>query len=210
MTIQECYDILGVNASSSKDEIKKKYRELCFKYHPDRNSSPDAEHKFKELTNAYEVLQGKRKPKDQNSGYNHRRGSPFYGFDFSNFDPFDIFRGAKRNKHPQTDAEVTVNINISIEDIKKGRELRANYNLEQDCESCKGVGGEQNSICGQCHGQGMVQEVKSDPGGIMHVTTRSCISCKGKGRIMKNPCASCNANGKVIKQESIEFEIRKV
>lgn len=222
---------MGVPKNATEDEIKKAYRKLAKKYHPDLHPGDKAaEAKFKEINEAYEVLSDKDKRArydqfgqagvDPNFG-GGAGGSPFTG-DFnindifnSVFDGFDFggfgFGGGRR-ANPNTprrgsDSESTVN--ISFEEAAKGCVKTINYEQTETCPDCHGTGaqgGATAKTCPQCNGSGQVRISQRTPFGVVQ-TTRTCDRCGGTGHVIDNPCTSCNGTGRVRRNKAIEINI---
>jgi len=190
--MKKYFDILGLEEGISSKEIKKKYRELALVHHPDKGGD---EEEFKKITEAYEVLTGKSRPK-------HTPPNGFGGFGFD-INLGDIF-GQQERRPPTRDEEVGMGINISIADIKKGIEHKVSYTKSKDCSSCNGLGGEKKTTCDACSGSG--QAFQSD--GFIRLVT-ICSNCRGRGTQVENPCKDCDAKGYVKYEEKITFEIRK-
>lgn len=229
---RDYYEILGVSKSSSLDEIKKAYRKLALKYHPDRNKgNAEAEDKFKEATEAYEILrdENKRKLYDQ-FGHSGVSGAGASGFgqgaysDFSDIfsgtsfeDFFDnIFSGfggggfsggSQRGRSGRRrGADLRYNMEISLEDVYHGKEIKIQIPREEHCDFCKGTGSTdgQLDVCPSCGGAGQVRKTS----GFFSIAT-TCSHCGGTGQIIKNPCRSCNGSGLVSKKRNIAIKIPK-
>lgn len=226
---KDYYDILGVNKNASDDEIKKAYRKLAHKYHPDK-SGGDAE-KFKEINAAYQVLSDKSKRSqydqfgqtfDQRGG--GQPGGGFGGFDFSGFsgggqgfegfeDIFsDIFGGGFGGGGRRTQKvgrDIQIDVEINFEEMVSGATREVNLNKKTTCDVCKGTGGEPGSkeeTCSTCHGAGQVrQQVRSMFGTFSQVTT--CPSCQGAGKFYTEKCHKCKGEGSVKEQQTIRIEI---
>lgn len=224
---KDLYEILGINKNASEDEIKRSYRKLAQKHHPDRNKGDKAsEDKFKEINSAYEVLSDskKRQQYDQfgdaafsNSG----QGTPG-GFDFSGFSGFgggfaDIFetffsggqsssRGRNQEIHgDDREAEVS----ITFEEAAFGVEKEIKVNKVGECEICKGKGATPGSkiiACPTCHGAGEIKAVKNTILGQM-VTRRVCSDCSGVGKKPEKACTSCSGAGRVRLAERLTVRI---
>lgn len=223
MTKKDYYQILGVNKNSSGDEIKKAYRKLAMKYHPDRNpGDKKAEASFKEATEAYEVLKDDQKKAayDQfghdafSQGGGAGAGSQgFDGFDFndifSNFS--DIFgdfggnrQGRKRNA-AKRGSDVRYNLEISLEEAFRGVTEKISFSIASSCDSCKGTGaenGEKPSECPTCKGSGKIRAQQG-----FFIVERPCTTCGGTGQIIKNPCKKCGGEGRVNKSKNLSVKI---
>jgi len=219
MSKRDFYDVLGVQKGSSGDELKKAYRKLAMKYHPDRNPGDEkAEHNFKELNESYEVLKDeqKRAAYDQ---YGHAafeqsggpRGGGGFGGGFADiFD--DMFgdvmggrRGGGRGRAQARGQDVRFNMDVSLEDAYHGKKATITIPSSASCESCKGTGGKDGAspdACGTCGGDG---KVRSQQG--FFTVERACPSCGGAGRVIKDPCRECRGAGRVRKDKTLEVTI---
>jgi len=198
--MKNLYEILGVNQNATADEIKKAYKKLAIKYHPDRNKgNKEAEDKFKEIGAAYAILSDEQKrarydrfgtvDEDMMSGT---------GFDFS--DIFgrvfgDIFGGhQRRESYPSEAQSIQVNIPLSIEDIFKGYNHEIEYTIDKRCADCGGTGGTGVETCPHCHGTGRFVKIDKGPFGIFQ-QEMPCPHCNATGKIIKNKCSKCNGTG---------------
>lgn len=225
---RDYYEVLGVSKDASDDEIKKAFRKMAKKYHPDLNpGDKTAEANFKEVNEAYEVLSDKDKKArydqfghagiDPNFGAGGAGGSPF-GQDIDLGDIFNSFFGGfggfggRRNANPNapvrgTDVETT--IYISFEEAAKGAKKQVNYNHITTCDECNGTGAQKGTspkTCPTCGGSGHVTINQRTPFGVVQ-TSRVCDTCKGKGRIVDNPCKKCGGNGRVKKSGTVDVTI---
>ncbi len=219
------YEILGIDKKASKDEIKKAFRTLAHKYHPDKKTGDDA--KFKEINEAYSILSDdqKRAQYDQfgqagpNMGGFGGGGQGFDGFDFSQFtqgggfngqsfefdfgDIFgDIFGGGGR-KQSKRGRDISIDIELSFEDSVFGVERTILLNKTSKCDDCSGTGAEKGtdlSTCETCNGKGSIRELKKTFFGQFE-TTAVCSKCQGKGKIPKTKCSTCHGHG-ILKRES--------
>ena len=214
---RDYYDILGIGRDATDDAIKKAFRNLAFKYHPDHNHNDDADEKFKEVNEAYEVLSDsdKRSAYDRfgHSGVEGPFGRGFEGFDFGGFgDIFDAFFGRATNatrQAPQRGADLQYRITISLEETAFGCEKEINVSRTENCPMCQGVGckpGSQPSRCPNCNGTGQVHRVQQSIFGRF-TTTTPCSQCHGDGRIITEPCPQCRGIGKVKQQRNILVKI---
>ncbi|MDR2212755.1 MAG: molecular chaperone DnaJ, partial [Pseudomonadales bacterium] len=220
---KDYYEILGVNRDASDDDIKKAYRKLAMKFHPDRNpDNPKAEEQFKEAKEAYETLSDaqKRAAYDQ---YGHAAfeaggmgGNPFgaggfggaQGFDFS--DIFgDIFGGGGRGRsNPNAahrGADLSYNLEISLEDAARGAEMQIRVPTLAQCETCHGSGakpGTTPTTCTTCNGQGQVRMQQ----GFFSIQ-QTCPRCRGSGKIIASPCSACNGAGRVKQHKTLSVKI---
>lgn len=219
MSKRDYYEVLGVSKSASKDEIKKAYRKLSKKYHPDLNKEADADEKFKEITEAYEVLSDdqKRAQYDQfghtnpNQGFGGDFGGGFGGFEdiFSTF--FGGGGGGRRRdpNAPRQGADLQYTMTISFEDAVFGKETTIEIPREENCDTCKGTGakpGTKVETCSHCNGSGQVNMEQNTPfGRIVNRTT--CRHCGGTGKHIPSTCSSCSGTGKVKKRKKINVKI---
>ena len=220
------YDILGVSNTASEDEIKKAYKKLAIKYHPDRQGGKsdkekqEAEEKFKEIGAAYAILSDPNKrqrydtygtvDEDMMAGTGFDMGDLFRhmmgGFMGGNFgDMFGNF-GSQRNQ-PSEAQSIQVNIPLSIEDIFNGYDHEIEYDAFVKCDSCNGTGGTGVETCPHCHGTGRITEVQRTGFGIMQ-STHPCNYCNGTGQIIKNKCTKCNGEGVIRKKKKCRVTFR--
>ncbi len=219
MAKRDYYDVLGVTKSASKDEIKKAYRKLALKYHPDKTKGDKkSEERFKEASEAYHILSDeKRKANYDQFGHAAFEGAGggqgFGGFDTSSFsDIFEDFFGdfgggssARRSSNRGNDLRYDVNINL--EEAYKGLEKNVQYSTLKKCNSCSGSGaakGSKPSKCGYCSGRG---KVRSNQG--FFTIQQTCPQCSGYGETISNPCKNCNGNGKIQGNENVTVKIPK-
>lgn len=222
MSKRDYYEVLGVNKNASEAELKKAYRRLAMKYHPDRNSgdgSADAEAKFKEAKEAYEILsnQQKRAAYDQfgHAGVDSSMGGGPGGFggggsSFSDIfgDVFsDIFGGSggRGGSRANRGADLRYNLEMSLEDAVKGKSVKIRVPTFVTCSSCNGSGAKKGSspeTCGTCHGQGQVRMQQ----GFFSVQ-QTCPTCHGKGTVIKDPCGSCHGQGRVQEHKTLSVKI---
>ena len=233
---RDYYEVLGVNKNATDDELKKAYRQMAKKYHPDANpdNKEEAEKKFKEVNEAYEVLSDKQKRQmydqfgfngpqyggGQGGGY-YSYGSDFSGFGgFSDFGDFgdlgDIFSsffggGSTRSRSsngPRKGADLRVNLNITFEEAYLGVEKEITLNRNETCTACNGTGtqkGTSAETCGMCGGKGKIKQVVTTPFGQMS-TQKVCTTCGGTGKVIKNPCTTCH--GKGINRKSVKIKVK--
>ncbi len=224
---RDYYEVLGVEKSASADEIKKAYRKSAMKYHPDRNpGDKEAEEKFKELGEAYEVLSDddKRARYDQfgfagvdpNYGGGGGYGGGFGGFgDFGDLgDIFGSFfggggggRGRSQNA-PRQGENVGARLDITFEEAAFGCEKEVAAQRIENCSSCKGTGSADGAVetCSQCRGTGQVRTVQNFMGMQMQSQT-TCPQCSGRGKIIKTPCTTCRGKGKVRRTQKIKVKV---
>ena len=235
---RDYYEVLGVNKSATDDELKKAYRKLAQKYHPDANpdNKKEAEAKFKEVNEAYEVLSDKQKRQmydqfgfdgpqyggGQGGGY-YSYGSGFDGFSgFSDFgdlgDLGDIFssffgggtsRSRANSNGPRKGADLKMSLEITFEEAYKGVEKEISINRNETCKSCNGNGAKAGTnpvSCGVCNGTGKIKQVVTTPFGQMS-TQKVCSTCGGTGKVIKEPCPDCKGKGKVRKSVKIKIKV---
>ena len=232
MTKRDYYEILGVKKEASKDEIKKIYRNLALKYHPDRvpqEKKKEAEEKFKEISEAYAVLSddNKRAQYDQfgHAGIDSRYSYEdiFRGADFSSifedlgfggsvfediFEGFDFFGGGARTRRrggPRRGSDLQHDMEISFEEAAFGTERHLIVPRYETCEVCRGSGvapGSQKTTCTKCNGSGQIRQ----QAGFMYIA-RTCDKCGGEGQIIKNPCAHCRGTGRTTVERKIHVKI---
>ena len=221
---RDYYEVLGVQRDASKDQIKDAYRTLAMQFHPDRNKSPEAEERFKEISEAYAVLSDDQKRQQYNtlghSGFDQRykqedifRGADFDSV-FRDMGFGDIFRtffggggfGAERNN---TGQDLAYNLEITLEEAAKGAEKEIEIPRTERCDVCGGSGaapGTSAKVCPRCGGSGQVQNMRKS-GFAMYVQVTACPTCKGKGRLIETPCSYCHGSGRVRKRRKISVKI---
>ena len=222
MNNTEYYDRLGVSKDASQDEIKRAYRKMSKKYHPDINKEPGAEEKYKEVQEAYETLSDdqKRAAYDQYGpdGANGIGGQGgFGGFDggagFGGFE--DIFSsffggGATRNPNaPRQGDDLQYRVNLSFEEAIFGAEKEVHYNREATCKTCSGSGAKPGTspvTCGRCHGQGVINVDTQTPLGMMRRQV-TCDVCHGTGQEIKEPCQTCHGTGHEKQSHKVSVKI---
>ena len=227
---RDYYEVLGVQKGADEGEIKKAYKKMARKYHPDLNpDNKEAEEKFKEVNEAYEVLSdaNKRARYDQygHAGVDPNFGAGGAGFDGSGFgdifnDIFgggfgDIFGGGfgggrRSNPNaPQRGESIRMSLAISFEEAAFGCEKSVTLERREQCSHCHGSGcaeGKSPEVCDQCHGSGQVQVRRQTPMGVF-ATTSACPKCGGKGKIIKDPCKHCHGAGVERKKKTIKASI---
>jgi len=226
---KDYYEILGLNKTASKQEIKRAYRQYAKKYHPDKNKAPDAEEKFKEVQEAYEVLSDdqKRAAYDEyghagtsgfgGGGFEGFEGTDFSGADFGDFadigSVFDSFFGGAfgrgRQQAKQKGSDLQLKIELDFEDAVFGTQKTITYKRRVVCNDCQGSGaknGTSKETCSNCKGQGRVTRVQRSFIGTIQTTT-ACPTCRGTGKIVKEPCEKCRGDGIVDKEEDFTLKI---
>ena len=230
MAKADYYEILGINKDASEAEIKSAFRKAAKQYHPDLHpGDAEAEKKFKEINEAYEVLSDPQK-KAQYDQFGHAafdptqaQGGGFNGAGFGGFeDIFSAFTGggfggfgsgfggsssARRNA-PVAGSDLRYNLTITFEEAAFGCEKEVAAQRIENCPNCKGTGSADGVIetCSQCHGTGQVRSVQNFMGMQMQSTT-TCPTCGGRGKVIKNPCTTCRGKGKVRKTNRVKVKI---
>jgi molecular chaperone DnaJ len=221
-TKRDYYEVLGVARNASEDELKRAFRKLARQYHPDVNKSPDAEVRFKEIGEAYEVLSDpqKRRVYDQfghagldSQGYGGFQGFEGFGSFADIFEQFDTFFGGtargRTRRGPQRGADLRYDLTITFEEAVFGTEKTLDIPRFETCGVCKGSGAEPNTeptICPQCKGSGEMRRVQQSVfGQFVNVTT--CGRCHGEGRIISTPCHACHGQGRVRKTRKLTVKI---
>ena len=225
---RDYYEVLGVSKNASEDEIKRAYKKLARKYHPDMNpGDKEAEEKFKEVNEANEVLSNpEKKAKYDQFGFagvdpNYGAGQGGYGgagdFDFG--DLGDIFGsffgggfggGGRRNPNaPQRGESIRASLSVEFTEAAFGCEKSITIDRSEQCPTCKGKGcapGTTPEVCTQCHGTGTVTQAQRTPFGMMQSQT-VCPKCRGRGQIIHQPCPDCRGAGAVRKRRTIQVNI---
>ena len=218
MAKRDYYEVLGINRDATEDEIKKAYRKLAMKYHPDRNpDNPKSEEQFKEAKTAYEILSdgAKRSAYDQfgHAGVDQQAGmggAGMGGFGDAFSDIFgDIFGGGAGRGGGRSNvyrgADLRYNLEISLEDAARGSETRIRIPTMEECESCKGSGakkGTEPKTCPTCGGHGQVRMQQ----GFFSIQ-QTCPKCHGTGRFIADPCTSCHGAGRVKQHKTLSVKI---
>ena len=220
MSKRDYYDVLGINRDASEEEIKKSYRKLAMKFHPDRNpDNKGAEDKFKEAKEAYEVLSDKDK-RGAYDNYGHAGidpragmgggGQGFGGFSDSFGDIFgEIFGGAAGAKSGRSSvyrgADLRYNLEITLEQAARGTETKIRIPTLEDCVTCKGSGakpGTSAKTCQACSGSGQVRMAMGP-----FSMAQTCPTCHGSGKVISDPCSACHGAGRVKKHKTLSVKI---
>ncbi|MDR2421199.1 MAG: molecular chaperone DnaJ [Oscillospiraceae bacterium] len=222
---RDYYEALGVSRGASDDEVKKAFRKLAKRYHPDVNSGDkNAEARFKEINEAYEVLADAEK-KARYDAYGHAGVDPGFaasgGGGFGGFDGFgdlgDIFgtifggggRSAQSRNAPRRGERVAVSVSVSFEDAAFGCEKEIEITRVENCENCSGTGakpGTSPERCAECGGTGVVTQTRRTPFGVMQ-SSAECPKCGGRGKIIKSPCEKCRGAGRVRRRKTVSVKI---
>lgn len=228
---RDYYDILGVGKNATPEELKKAYRKLAVKYHPDKNpNNKEAEDKFKEAAEAYSVLSDpeKRQRYDQ-FGHEGLKQNGFGGGGFSAqgmsmddiFSQFgsifgDTFGGGfssffgggsgRQQGASGRGSDLRVNLRLSLEDIYKGVKKQIRLNRYEICPDCNGAGGSGKRTCSVCHGTGEVRERVNSFFGQM-ISSKPCYNCHGQGVVIDKPCSTCRGEGRIKREVSVAIEV---
>lgn len=222
MSKRDYYDVLGVENDASKEEVRKAYRKLARKYHPDVSEEEDSEDKFKEVKEAYETLSDEQK-RSQYDQFGHAGGQGGQG-GFGGFggggggegfgDIFDMFFGGGGGRRqdpnaPRQGADLRYQIILEFEEAIFGKSTEITIPQEEDCGTCSGTGakkGTKPTTCTYCKGTGQVEEIQQSPFGRI-VNRRVCHHCGGTGQEIKEKCETCSGSGKVTKNKKITVDI---
>jgi molecular chaperone DnaJ len=217
MAKQDYYETLGVGRSANKDEVKRAYRKWAMQYHPDRNpGDASAEHKFKEISEAYEVLRDEEKRAAYDRfGHAAFDGGPGPtgpgGFNFTGgfadiFDEmFGEFMGGRRSGGQRRGADLRYNLEITLEEAFQGKTTQIRVPSSVLCEDCDGSGGEKGTspvACQTCGGRGRVRAQQG-----FFTIERTCAACGGAGRVIEKPCRTCSGAGRVQKEKTLQVNI---
>lgn len=226
MAKRDYYEVLGVSKDASEDEIKKAYRKIAIKYHPDRNpGNKEAEEKFKEAAEAYDVLHDpqKRQQYDQFGFNGPAGGGGFGGFSsaggFSMDDIFSMFGdvfggrggfgGGQHRPAQQRGSDLRLKVKLTLQEISTGVTKKFKVKRDVTCNHCHGTGAEDGSAretCPTCHGSGVVTRTTQSLFGMMQ-TQSVCPTCGGEGTVIKNKCHACGGTGVVKGEEVVEINI---
>lgn len=215
------YDVLGVDKNASDADIKKSYRKLSKKYHPDINKEPGAEEKFKEITDAYDVLKDPQKRQrfdqygttdDQGFGGGFGGDQSFGGGGFE--DIFSSFFGgggrqAQDPTAPRRGDDLQYRMNITFEEAVFGKKSTISYNRQEHCSTCNGSGAKPGTspvTCSKCNGTGSIQVDRQTPLGRMR-TTETCDVCNGTGKEIKEKCPTCGGTGHTVEKHSVKVTV---
>ncbi len=215
-TKRDYYEVLGVARSASPDELKRAYRKLAMKYHPDRNpGDPQAEQQFKEVGEAYQILSDPdRRQRYDTFGHAADGYSGPAGFGFqSAFDLFDMFFGGattqRQRTGPRRGADMRMHVTIDFEEAIRGISRTFEISKPVQCPECHGSGAKPGTspvTCPDCGGQGQLQRVRQSLLGQM-VTVEPCPRCRGEGTTVESPCPRCHGQGAVDESKSLEVQI---
>ena len=227
MAKRDYYEVLGVSKDASEDEIKKAYRKIAIKYHPDRNpGNKEAEEKFKEAAEAYDVLHDPQKRQQYDRfGFNGPGGAGFGGFGGAGMDMDDIFSmfgdifggragfggfgGGHRRSQQYRGSDLRLKVRMSLLDVAHGVTKKFKVRKDVVCSHCHGSGAEAGSgaeTCPTCHGSGVVMHTTQSIFGMMQ-TQGVCPTCGGEGKVIKNKCSHCGGTGVEKGEEVVEIKI---
>jgi molecular chaperone DnaJ len=224
MASKDYYELLGLEKGASDDEIKRAFRKLAVKYHPDRNQgNAEAEEKFKEINEAYQVLSDPEKKArydqfgsaafDGSGGFSGGGFGGFDGFDMGGFgDIFESFfggGGSSRRNGPVRGNDIEYTVTLTFEEAVFGVEKEISVTRSENCEHCHGNGAEPGTsakTCPTCNGSGQVRVQRQTPLGSF-VSTSTCDTCRGTGKIIEKPCSECRGKGNVRKTRKIKVNI---
>ncbi|GAB4395997.1 MAG: molecular chaperone DnaJ [Microscillaceae bacterium] len=224
MAKRDYYEILGVGRDADAEEIKKAYRKLAIKYHPDKNQGDEAaEEKFKEAAEAYEVLSNADKRRNYDR-FGHQGVSSGFGGginvedifssfgDIFNDGPFGSFFGGGRGqggRRAQKGSNLRIKLKLTLEEISEGAEKKIKVKRHVTCQTCGGNGSQHGTslrTCTTCNGSGQIRKVMNTMLGQM-VTANTCPTCNGNGQIIDAKCATCTGEGRVLEEELISVNI---
>jgi molecular chaperone DnaJ len=225
---RDYYEVLGVSKNASKDEIKDAYRKLAMQYHPDRNKAPDAEEKFKEISEAYAVLSDDQKRQQYDTlghaGFDQRYSTEdiFRGADFESifrdigFGFGDLFRtffgggfGGGFRERINRGQDLVYDLKLTLEEAAKGVEKEILVPRTEKCDVCGGSGaspGTSPITCPKCNGAGRVRNMRRSSF-AMYVQVTPCSNCKGRGTLIESPCKKCRGSGLVKKRRKISVKV---
>jgi molecular chaperone DnaJ len=225
---RDYYEVLGVSKNASKDEIKDAYRKLAMQYHPDRNKAPDAEEKFKEISEAYAVLSDAQKRRQYDTlghaGFDQRYSAEdiFRGADFESifrdigFGFGDLFRtffgggfGGGFRERANRGQDLVYDLELALEEAAKGVEKEILVPRTEKCEVCGGSGaspGTSPITCPKCNGAGRIRNMRRSSF-AMYVQVTPCSNCKGRGTLIESPCKKCHGTGLVKKRRKISVKV---
>ncbi len=223
------YSVLGVSRDASEADIKKAYRKLAMEHHPDRNKSPGAEERFKEITEAYEVL----RDEEQRAAYDRfgeaglrGAGAPFGGGfahfdlsealnifmrDFGGLGGFDAFFGGgeRTRRDRRRGPDLKVSLKLTLAEVATGSTKSLKLRTLDTCETCQGSGakpGRKATTCGTCGGSGEVRRAAQSMFG-QFVSVSPCPTCAGEGTVIRDPCATCHGEGRVKAEKTVQIDV---
>lgn len=209
------YKVLGLKPSATQAEIKRKYRQLSKIYHPDKNKEKGAEERYKEINEAYEILNDKKKRRlyDQGGMDAVRRAEQGQEGGGSPFDIFDLFGGGGRRREQVNRADdIRIKLRASLKDLYTGKEFDYTYKRNTICSHCRGSGAdsyEDVETCDQCHGQGVYMETRRVGPGFIQQIQKTCPKCGGRGKMIKKQCHVCHGRKIVKSLEELTVSVEK-
>ncbi|UCE59970.1 MAG: molecular chaperone DnaJ [Phycisphaerales bacterium] len=211
---RDLYEVLGVARDASPEEIKKSYRRRAHKFHPDRNQQdPDAESKFKEAAEAYEVLSDpEKRQRYDRFGHDGLSGAGLHDFSHMQVDDIfsmftDIFGGGHRGR--SRGADLQTEVALTLAEVARGAERSIEFSRRDSCDTCGGSGaapGSQRQTCGTCGGYGKVEQA-SGFGALFGRMITACPNCQGRGTMVVTPCSSCRGSGRIMKHRVVSVQI---
>lgn len=226
---KDYYEVLGVNKNATDEEIKRAFRVLAKKYHPDVNKEPGAEEKFKEIGEAYSVLSDKTKRAqyDQfgHAAFDNMSGGPTGGFDWGNVDLSDIFSsifgdrfdnmsgfgsfggfGGSRGNQKRKGEDLLMRIKLDFFEAVNGCKKDIKVNVSETCKECHGDGGFGEETCHTCNGRGFVVAEQASLFGVVR-TQKTCPDCRGEGKSYRDKCKSCNGQGRKTIEKTLTVTV---
>lgn len=221
MTRKDYYNILGIEKNASQEEIKKSFRQLARKYHPDVNKEKGAEEKFKEINEAFQVLGNpEKKAQYDQFGTSAFSSDDLRGFRNTSFDFNDLFRDfglgdifemfGQKDEDYEQGIDLKYDLEINMEEAFYGVKKKIEVQINDVCKKCKGDGAEKKDlkVCDKCAGKGKVR-ITQRRGFTQYVSIANCDICYGKGKIIEKPCEMCRGTGRVMKMQKIKINIPK-
>ena len=223
---RDYYQVLGIDHSANEKEMKKAFRSMARKYHPDKNGSADADERFKEIQEAYAVLSDAEKRSNYDRfGHEPPGGSPFGAGGFSgfrmNFDDIfssdlgdlfgSLFGSGSRGRRAARGHDVLLRHQVSFQAIVESSQEEVEVDLVRQCDSCQGSGADDASAvssCSNCAGRGQIT-VREAMGPFINQTTRTCPRCHGRGQVIEQPCDECGGEGRLKKSQKLRFNVPK-
>lgn len=223
--MRDYYRVLGVERGADEADLKKAYRKMAMQHHPDRNNEPDAEARFKEITEAYEVLRDpdKRAIYDRYGEAGLKRGAGAGGFhhfdlsealsvfmrDFGGFGGFEDVFGARAQAAERRGNDLRASVQLNLDDVAKGAKRTLKYKVLEPCEECGGSGakkGTQPASCATCGGAGQVRRAQRSMFG-QFVSVGVCPTCRGEGTVIKDACDLCRGDGRVRRDRTVSVDV---
>src|SRR3989344_3768245 len=213
---KDYYKILGVDKNASADDIKKAYKTLAKKYHPDVNKEPNATEKFKEVNEAASVLgDPKKRQQYDRFGSADQAGAGFNYQDMSGMDFGDIFDNlfsgfgfGGRQRGPSRGSDLQYELELDLHEAAAGKQEHVSFKTHASCTACNGSGSTSGDIesCTTCSGRGRVNRTQRTPFGVIQ-TQVTCPTCRGEGQTLKDPCTTCDGTGRELRTVRVEVNI---